>query len=338
MSAIIISPSGKFYGSEQVLIDYLNNTSLKYDLFIKGGDKLANHLQHLKISFTPFQNVPILYAKIAFKLFFSSIKIVYINEGGHIKYAVLLAKIFPKKKIVVHIRIVEDTYKNRFPNILPENINLIAISRFIYSALHFNALLLYDLYDFKENLNSVKPIQNDNTLNVAIIGRISYSKGIETIFQIAEKCQSLNIYFHLYGLPSSEVVNADVYKKLIQLPNIKLKGFVEDKQIIYGNSDIVLHLAKDEPLGRIFLEAIDFGIPFIGINSGGIGEIASLLNAPALVVTNNANLVDNLITKILEVKQQKEDFQQIMFFAKQKAKTIFSVHNYVSTLNKLLSE
>lgn len=49
----------------------------------------------------------------------------------------------------------------------------------------------------------------------------------------------------------------------------------------------MLHLNKIEPLGRIFLEAIDYGLPLLGFASGGIGEIADCLELRDLMVKSN---------------------------------------------------
>lgn len=54
------------------------------------------------------------------------------------------------------------------------------------------------------------------------------------------------------------VVKAGTYKNI----NCKFHGFVNDKKQIYQSIDILLHFNKVEPLGRIVMEALDFGIPF----------------------------------------------------------------------------
>lgn len=333
MKPIIISPSGNLYGSEQVLIDYLQNTSLPFILYIKSGGKFAKFLDQFNINFIPFNKLSLLYWKVALQLLKGTSKSVYINEGGHIRYALLLSKIFPNVKIIVHIRIIEDTDSSRLPKILPGNVTIISISKFIQSRISLKSILLYDLYNFSSKNITIR--STSNTLNVAIIGRISITKGVKDLYKIALAIGKMPVKFHLYGLPSNEIIDTSLFNNLKSLPNINIKGFLTDKSLIYDN-DVVLHLAKEEPLGRIFLEAIDYGIPFIGINSGGIGEIAALLNLQSFVIESNEELVSNAISKILKVGEQKEAYWQKTLFAKERAKQIFSVENYVNTLDKLL--
>lgn len=54
------------------------------------------------------------------------------------------------------------------------------------------------------------------------------------------------------------VVKAGTYKNI----NCKFHGFVNDKKQIYQSIDVLLHFNKVEALGRIVMEALDFGIPF----------------------------------------------------------------------------
>src|SRR5690606_26485924 len=95
MSLAIISPSGKFYGSEQTLFDFLSRTS-GYDVYCKEEqDGLYNLLleSNFEHRYFKFNNVRYFYLKL-FGLLLFKYKKVYINEGGHSKYIKLLGRIF----------------------------------------------------------------------------------------------------------------------------------------------------------------------------------------------------------------------------------------------------
>lgn len=51
--------------------------------------------------------------------------------------------------------------------------------------------------------------------------------------------------------------------------------------------DMLLHFNKVEALGRIFLEAVDYGIPLIGFNEGGIGEVSDSMKLNDMMVDGN---------------------------------------------------
>lgn len=95
---IIISPSGKFYGSEQVLFDYLTNSNVNYSIFVAEKDLFYTKLKKTTRfkDVTSFSNIRVLYFKMLLFCIFSKVKTIYINEAGHNKYIILLAKLFPE--------------------------------------------------------------------------------------------------------------------------------------------------------------------------------------------------------------------------------------------------
>src|SRR5207237_9473129 len=133
-------------------------------------------------------------------------------------------------------------------------------------------------------------ILHKNILTIGVIGRLSITKGIDILLRLLELIKAEKkddqFYFLFYGDVMHDVT-AETYSRLKSFSNIKLNGFVQDKDKMYSSVDCVLHASAIEPLGRIFLEAIDYNKPFIGLNQGGIGEISSLLNLNSLMVNAN---------------------------------------------------
>jgi len=98
----------------------------------------------------------------------------------------------------------------------------------------------------------------------------------------------------------------------------------------------VLHAAKSEPLGRIFLEAIDYNLPLVGYASGGIGEIAKQIGYTDTLCAHDASPQDILdkLSQIETMSQQQPNWIQ----AKELAKNIFSIQKYCNNLDILLND
>ena len=54
---------------------------------------------------------------------------------------------------------------------------------------------------------------------------------------------------------------------------LKLLGWQEDMDDVWGQIDCLVHTAKNEPFGRVIIEAINNEIAVVAVNSGGCGEI-----------------------------------------------------------------
>mgnify|MGYP000623817570 CR=1 FL=1 len=118
------------------------------------------------------------------------------------------------------------------------------------------------------------------------------------------------------------------------LPNfvkIKFHGFVSTKDDIYSNIDLVLHFNKQEALGRIFFEALDYGIPLIGFRCGGIGEIANKIKYSDLVVDESINFNQYVLGTLSNLSIiNNTDFE----LARKNAIQLFSTANYAKILDQ----
>lgn len=343
MKVVIISPSGALYGSEQVLLDFLNASRHQYDIGLCREGQLFELLGDRKrYKLLPFTNkyLPVFYIRFFFLLLLRRYSTVYWNEAGHSKYALLLARVFKKTNFIVHVRIIEDVSPSRWPIIPSKNLTLISISKFIQSALHFDSTLIYDPFFFSKSALKNRPLRD--CLKIGVIGRITFSKGINklvSLLNILTKRGLTDRYqFLLYGDISEDVrKEAEVLKNLQQAPNVKFQGFCNDKDKLYQSIDLVLHLNELEPLGRIYLEALDAQVPLIGFNTGGIGEIGK-----------NVGLMEWLIPvevgepglKILDALEQlRNDWPNVaskIHSARKRAAVVFSGADYIAKIENLL--
>jgi glycosyltransferase involved in cell wall biosynthesis len=338
---IFISPSGNFYGSEQVLFDYLNNTRISFQLYLPKNslfESKLNEIKHQNFIKKGFINVKLLYLEIAFNLLLKKYKSVYLNEAGHINYLYLLSKIFPKVNFVIHIRLVEDTNLLRLSEPRP-NLKYVSISKYIHDLLPVESKLIYDPYPFDVGVQR-KPNLNGK-IKIGVIGRLSIGKGLDKLIQLASDLQNKEAFddfeFYLYGDPIYSNESNFFLKKITSLKMLIPMGFESNKTNIYQNINAVMHLCETEPLGRIFLEAINYEIPLIGFNSGGIGEIARITNSTDFLVELNENWIVEWKEKLLKLKKDFKGNSNINTVQKAKAMEVFSLANYVCALDQIIT-
>lgn len=344
MSALIISPSGNFYGSEQVLFDYLtrssgsssvfvNNKGVFFELLKKSG------LQNQLGGFDP-QKLRRFYGGLLIHLFRNKFQTVYWNEAGHINYVILLAKLFPRVRFIVHVRIIEDTDTRRWVMKPGPNIEFISVSKFIRENFKYTSTLLYDPFHFEEN-NIIVQNQND-ILRVGVIGRLTFTKGLNAFTHLfsclANNGNKQPFRFIFYGEVSDDLNQSDWMEKNGQYEFVEFAGFQKDRKALYNSIDCVLHLSQQEALGRIFLEAINANKALIGFNKAGIGEVGGLLQLQDILMEpgNNSDFTQNILDKLWYVQKNRGVVYSRTKAAKKIAKGIFSMENYVSVLDKML--
>lgn len=345
----IVSPSGKFYGSEQVLFDFLSTTQYKFDVYVPEGafykkiKEQGIHILHL------FSSVKKLYVYLAMKLLGGKLDGVYMNEGGHIKYLNLLASLFPNKSFYVHIRLLEDCSAARLGK-MHKNISYISISDYITKEVKQNTGIqcytMYDIYKPSSGIAGIKEfcIEND-IVRLGIVGRLTTTKGLYDILRFCNYCENnptkVHLEFHFFGGIDNHisevkdfVVKAETYKNI----NCKFHGFVNDKKQIYQSIDALLHFNRVEALGRIVMEALDFGIPFFGFNTGGIGELAQQVGVTDYMIPYETGWEASFYQQINKLVEQPKRFINDYQKAKERMKMLCSPQIYTQKLEKIFYE
>ncbi len=289
---IVISPSGKYYGSEQMLHEHLIFTEKKFKVFVKSDGDYSEILQKSKMNHTikEFSNVILLYFNIFFLLLFKDYKSVYLNEGGHIRYVKLLAKYFTKKQFIVHIRLVEDTHKVRLKNFIYPNMHLICVSDFIrHEIIKNNPRIkkekIETVHDYYVNSKLKTPSTSiKNKVRIGVIGRVSSAKGVLQACDFLEYWEnniSKKMECYFYGDVADNDIDVKTFKKVLtSFSNVKVffKGFVNDKDTFFDTFDIVIHFNAFEPFPRVYFDAMARIKPVVGFNSGGIKEQAGIFD------------------------------------------------------------
>ncbi len=344
ISRLIISPSGNYYGSEQVLHDYLSITEFKSEVLVPTGGILfetlkINTLSHKITGFNP-KRLYATYIWVAFQLLIGKYNAIYFNEAGHVKYVLLLSKIFRKVKFTIHVRILEDTQATRWPKNIPDNVTVISVSQYIKDQIAVKSLLLYDLYKFNNNLSNSNTYDSNSPLRIAIVGRVTASKGLWNLIEVIRGLESdgmQNDYiFSLFGDVSTAPSDYDLISLLRTIKNVRFEGFEQDKSILYQKTDCVLHCSTQEALGRIFIESIDYQKPFIGFRKAGIEEIGVLVGLEKLLVQfDDFNAVAQIIDAFISVKSNYSTYVNRVAIAKEKARSVFCAARYSSIIDRL---
>jgi len=337
---IIVSPSGKFYGSEQVLFDFLTETRNTYTVYLPLSDKLHKKLVlQNKHRVRVFVSLKKFYLKIFLQLLLGKINAVYSNEGGHIRYLKVLARVFPRAKFIIHIRIIEDTDSRRI-GILPNNMVLLSISDYITGLITHNEKsikTIYDPYILRCNQQMVMDT-GGKKIRAGIIGRVTETKGVNAIQSFCDFLENnyvTDIEMHFFGdveqkIPSVStfVEKSRKYRHVV----VQFHGFKDNKKDLYDSIHIVLHFNKVEPLGRIFFESLDYGLPFIGFNEGGIGEIAKVLHLEDCMINDSINWERELYRKILNLKEALQKYSE----SKEICNHTFSANKYCKTIEEII--
>ncbi|HVS95274.1 MAG TPA: glycosyltransferase [Puia sp.] len=340
----IVSPSGNLYGSEQVLFDFLVGTGEVYTVMVPAGSLLLRKLQEARLAHrlkTFRTGSPLrLYAGIFFQLAAGRIRTLYLNEAGHSRYAVMLARWYRKKNFVIHVRMKEDTEPGRWPSHPLPNLRLIAISGYIEHRLPLPAECILDPYRFTDRPLRAAKIDSSG-LTIGVIGRITVTKGLYKLVQLAEHAAkdpaAARLRFALFGDVSGDSEDRELVGRLQALPNVKFEGFVSDKDAIYDNLDAVLHMSVVEALGRIFFEAIDYGKPFLGFDAAGIGEIARLTGLDRGLAAADGDWMDKLLQRLLLLDREYGQWAEEVRNKKEACRNIFSMDRYVSRINALIA-
>lgn len=337
---IIVSPSGQLYGSENVLFDFLKGSNSTYEIYVPANSSFYDKLK--KNDFNPkgYKNLKWLYLSIFFKLLFSKNNL-YINEGGHISYVKILARFFPKRKFVVAVRLLEDC-NEKLVKISP-NVTLVAVSNFLLDEIKTNGnkVMVYDPFklNHKEYLTSDR---EDQKFTVGLVGRVIKTKGLNELIPIIKKIEHQrrrNIHFCFFGTydkTSQWFIQFENELNSIPDCNYFFKGFCSDKNSIYTNCDLILHLNKVEALGRIIFEAIDWNVPFLCFNKGGIGELCTVLGLEEYTVLDNMVWVKSFASRISKFTGLKKDNRTNYDNAVKMIEEKFNPDFYASRIEKYL--
>ena len=294
---IAISPSGNYYGSEQTLMTYLRYSELTFFLFLpsESNQKLQRDAQSLPTSGIGFfQDPKALYLKLVFKLilgwFRNVLQTVYVNEAGHLRYIIMLSKLFKRVEFVIHVRLTEDVSSRPWRFLARRNLKVLATSRFIQSQLEDRGVAASVLSSpFRSKIISFRR-SSLSTRKLIVVSRLSEAKGICYYERLVNYFESSKYEMEIHHFGECDYAAEKVVLRFNKLKYVRWipHGFEPDKSFIFS-AGIVLHLNPNEPLGVVLLEALNHSIPFLTFDAGGTGEISRELGAAKFLLNFQSN-------------------------------------------------
>ncbi len=156
-----------------------------------------------------------------------------------------------------------------------EYVNL-RLSEFIISG-RSKIRTIYNGIDTADSYVAHETKRMDNGIRIGIVGQVILRKGhmllAEALSILVDRGLPCAVY--IYGndqtLYASEV--RYLAEKMGLNKHIHWMGFVQDKNMIYNNLDIVVVPSMNEPFGLVALEPALWEIPVVAVRSGGLPEI-----------------------------------------------------------------
>lgn len=164
--------------------------------------------------------------------------------------------------------------------------------------------------------------QLKNKTILTLPGRLTRLKGHHDFLDMIQELRKTNYNIHgliVGGEDPKRKAYAQELRQRIDEENldthVTLTGHRSDIRNIYAISNIVLSLStKPESFGRTALEALSMGIPVVGYNHGGIGEILETVYPQGAVELGNASELIQKVNSIINSKENQhisefEEFQ-----------------------------
>lgn len=140
----------------------------------------------------------------------------------------------------------------------------------------------YVLYNGVE-LPEPVPARSAEPLVIAAIGQLVQRKGIDVLIEAMPEIVShhpsveLRIYGERYSVKGEAIEYVEAISRRVEelgLENqVRLMGFHSDIQSCWPEIDLLVHPARQEPFGRVLLEAAAAGLAIVATDVGGTREM-----------------------------------------------------------------
>ena len=151
---------------------------------------------------------------------------------------------------------------------------------------------------------------NKNEFNILSVTRLSKgeeSKGIDTMIKTIPLLivQIPNMKYSVIGKGEDTIRLKQIAKELDVEKYIDFLGFVDDINAYYQHCDIFSLPSKKEGFGIVYLEAMQYKKPVIGVNFGGPTDVIKHNETGYLCEYNNLNELSNCIFEIFINKSKR---------------------------------
>lgn len=183
------------------------------------------------------------------------------------------------------------------------------------------------LEQFDERYQKRRSQKSHGDFTFAMVSLISPKKGqeqaIKAIAALKEKGIDAKLVLAGHGKKEFVAHCRDLVQTLGITDRVEFTGFLEDPFCIYYSSDCILVCSVHEALSRVALEAMSFGVPVVGKNSGGNPEI--LKNNETGILYDG---FDQLVEAMSRVAKDRNLAEELGRKGWQSAKEKFNIENY----------
>ena len=327
-SILILDPAGNLWGSEKVLLDFLNSDlaqNANIGLCCPPNTPLAHAATKLGVTVYPYFKSN-LHNKGKFSRFTAAIglaiacirhkaDIIYINQAGATKIGLFVGRLF-RIPVVPHVRLLEDVqYIEKLKATTKNMPFVIVISKFIGDAftdigIKSRIRIIYDAYELQYNSPKVQPSVTKSS--ICCTGRLVPMKGqdvlIRTVAELFKRNFKVSLDIYGEGL-EGQAFETDL-KRLVSTTHlsshIKFKGYFKNvpaEMQFYWAMVCPSHI---EPLGRVIFEAWDAGIiPVVGRFSGGAAEVIIASGGGLLYVEQNPEAMADVLQECMYLSPKK---------------------------------
>lgn len=153
---------------------------------------------------------------------------------------------------------------------------------------------------------------NENEFNILSVTRLSSSeklKGIDTMIKTLPLLikEIPNIKYSVIGKGEDTIRLKQIAKELNVEKYVDFLGFVDDINAYYQHCDLFSLPSKKEGFGIVYLEAMQYKKPVIGVNFGGPTDVIKHNETGYLFNYDEINKISYSILEIYEDKIKKEN-------------------------------
>jgi len=167
---------------------------------------------------------------------------------------------------------------------------------------------------------------------IGTVGQICLRKGHDLLPQVAARlaCRENDIHFVIVGERYSTKQESIEFDRAIDVgfrelglsSHLHRFGFRDDVPQLLNEFDVLFHPARQEPLGRVLLEAAASGCPIVATDVGGTPEIVEHERSALLFPVDDAEKASCYLRRIMEDRQLADS---LAIAARERMEKLFSI-------------
>lgn len=224
---------------------------------------------------------------------------------------------------------------------LSDKVIAISESIFKYIDLPKRTSLIRNGIFYRNELSSLNGKENlPSIVNLGMVGIIGVAKNqkraVKLLKNIVDDISKRKVHLDFYGGTSGEAYLNELKKEISNNDLnefVTFHGFVDDKNEIYGNIDILLMCSPNEAFGRVTIEAMAYGIPVIGYDSAGTAELIENGRNGFLYDDREIDLEESVKALL-----SNEELYDILSKGARNSAQLYSVERYGASIFKLINE